>query len=622
MPTAPNSERRKSPRKKPGQLVYVEFGRENGGMVKNVSEGGLRFHLMNPVAAGQELHFGITIDATRRIEGQARMVWTDASGKSGGMAFTEMSAESRATFLGWLADIDAPMQSEEVRPARVPPSAIPPPPVTGGVPQIQAAKGEAAQVEPVSSMTIPVAVSPPPVPMAPAASADVVAALAPASTPAIPPAAMQPMAHLQPIREYEPPSMPVVREPEPAAPMFNNDIPRPVSPVPQTSVATALLTPSLPPMRVQREPIPSPPAANASATRVAELTAEFPRLASHDEWRAAAREGQVEERRPRRAHAGIEEKRAVAPAAGRSDNRKLTELAEQVDPMREFLKHPIGSADRQDAEPIEGLPLDELAPEPRVPGSRIALIFALAAICGVVAAFVTIAYRQQIGEAIIRLGERISGEPRSAVDPNGKSSGQDPAASGLVTGASKFKGTQPSDSSGAATDSRRSGVAARAPAGNSVSVSSTIPHVTQPNASSGVQPTAQPNTQPAAEASTQPGTQPSVRPDQQPSTQVRQPTILQIPEVRQSAPPQAELAAGKEIIPGKPKPLADDVSSLWIAVENGDSAAEVSLANRYASGEGVAKNCDQARILLQAAAKRGSSAAAKRLTELPAAGCQ
>jgi TPR repeat protein len=57
-------------------------------------------------------------------------------------------------------------------------------------------------------------------------------------------------------------------------------------------------------------------------------------------------------------------------------------------------------------------------------------------------------------------------------------------------------------------------------------------------------------------------------------------------------------------------------------VENGDTAAEILLANHYASGDGVEKNCDQARVLLQAAAKRGSDAAAKRLKQLADAGCQ
>ena len=107
------TERRNSPRRKPLRLAYVQFGRENGGMVKDVSEGGMRFHLMNPVAVGQELHFAVAIDAGRRIEGQARMVWTDATGKSGGFSFTELSAPSRDNLRAWLAEMDSPQSIVE-----------------------------------------------------------------------------------------------------------------------------------------------------------------------------------------------------------------------------------------------------------------------------------------------------------------------------------------------------------------------------------------------------------------------------------------------------------------------------------------------------------------------------
>jgi len=75
-------------------------------------------------------------------------------------------------------------------------------------------------------------------------------------------------------------------------------------------------------------------------------------------------------------------------------------------------------------------------------------------------------------------------------------------------------------------------------------------------------------------------------------------------------------------VPGTPKHLPEDVAALWVAVGNGDANAEVRLANRYISGDGVAKNCDQARVLLQAAGKRGNELATKRLTELSQVGCQ
>src|SRR5271167_89066 len=112
MSPPPATERRRSRRRKPSQLVYLEFGKENGGMVKDVSEGGMRFYLINPVAVGQSLHFSVNLDTHRRVEGQALMVWTDAGGKSGGMSFSELSTESRETLRAWLAEIDSPLTAD------------------------------------------------------------------------------------------------------------------------------------------------------------------------------------------------------------------------------------------------------------------------------------------------------------------------------------------------------------------------------------------------------------------------------------------------------------------------------------------------------------------------------
>jgi len=65
----------------------------------------------------------------------------------------------------------------------------------------------------------------------------------------------------------------------------------------------------------------------------------------------------------------------------------------------------------------------------------------------------------------------------------------------------------------------------------------------------------------------------------------------------------------------------ENASSLWTSVENGDTGAEVALASRYVRGEGVPQSCAQARVLLEAAMKRGSSDAKQKLSELGQAGC-
>jgi hypothetical protein len=66
---------------------------------------------------------------------------------------------------------------------------------------------------------------------------------------------------------------------------------------------------------------------------------------------------------------------------------------------------------------------------------------------------------------------------------------------------------------------------------------------------------------------------------------------------------------------------ADEVRELWSAVGQGNTAAEVTLAKLYLIGGGVAKNCDQARVLLRAAAKRGNSEAITKLSQITRQGC-
>jgi hypothetical protein len=66
---------------------------------------------------------------------------------------------------------------------------------------------------------------------------------------------------------------------------------------------------------------------------------------------------------------------------------------------------------------------------------------------------------------------------------------------------------------------------------------------------------------------------------------------------------------------------AEEVRALWSAVGQGNTAAEVTLAKLYLIGGGVAKNCDQARVLLRAAAKKGNSEAITKLSQITRQGC-
>ncbi len=61
---------------------------------------------------------------------------------------------------------------------------------------------------------------------------------------------------------------------------------------------------------------------------------------------------------------------------------------------------------------------------------------------------------------------------------------------------------------------------------------------------------------------------------------------------------------------------------LWKAVAKQNPTALVLLSNLYLEGDGVARSCDQARILLVAAAKKGAPNVTPQLRKLEQNGCR
>jgi hypothetical protein len=86
-----------------------------------------------------------------------------------------------------------------------------------------------------------------------------------------------------------------------------------------------------------------------------------------------------------------------------------------------------------------------------------------------------------------------------------------------------------------------------------------------------------------------------------------------------------ELAMAEKYLNGDQGTARDSTEAaqwLWKAVRKRNVAATMALSDLYLRGEGVAKSCDQARLLLDAAARNGATAAAERLRSLQASGCE
>jgi hypothetical protein len=96
-------------RRRTQQLVYLELGRENGGVMLNLSEEGCGFQAITPVKCG-ETRFGFQINGGRRIAGDAEVVWSDDSGVMGGLRFLNLPPEAHKEIRLWLEETNAPME--------------------------------------------------------------------------------------------------------------------------------------------------------------------------------------------------------------------------------------------------------------------------------------------------------------------------------------------------------------------------------------------------------------------------------------------------------------------------------------------------------------------------------
>jgi PilZ domain len=72
---------------------------------------------------------------------------------------------------------------------------------------------------------------------------------------------------------------------------------------------------------------------------------------------------------------------------------------------------------------------------------------------------------------------------------------------------------------------------------------------------------------------------------------------------------------------GSQKQRSRTPAQLWASVQAGNSKAAVELAELYIQGEGVPRNCAQARVLLLVASEKRNAGAIKRLEELDKTGC-
>src|SRR6266849_1921571 len=98
-----NLDRREKLRRVPDKFTFLQLERDDGGMVLDVSEGGLRFETFAPVPQSGPVHLWFSFNLRERIEAWGEVVWTNATKKCGGLRFLRLSEESRAQIREWIS---------------------------------------------------------------------------------------------------------------------------------------------------------------------------------------------------------------------------------------------------------------------------------------------------------------------------------------------------------------------------------------------------------------------------------------------------------------------------------------------------------------------------------------
>lgn len=109
-------ERRIHARRQTTSLAYVDLGEDNGGLVLNVSEGGIAVHAAVMLAGDQlpKIRFQLP-QSLDWIESAGQVSWTGNSRKSAGIEFVGLPDDAREQIRNWLGSTDPPYEPPSVR---------------------------------------------------------------------------------------------------------------------------------------------------------------------------------------------------------------------------------------------------------------------------------------------------------------------------------------------------------------------------------------------------------------------------------------------------------------------------------------------------------------------------
>ena len=565
------TDRRTQHRKRPLSLVYVELPPSNGGMMRDLSEQGFSLRAMMPVSPSEKIPFSFVLDSSARIEGDAIVLRVEDGGRVAAMEFAGLPAHCRDQIRRWLDKFDEPI-SPASEPAQT--AASKHASLAELRAQIRAPK-EPSPPEPVKSIPPSVLESSPPPPvetaevMAPPPSI-ISRPLEPETTSAPPEAAAEP--RLSPPTVVVPappmPEPPPVEEiPQPPAPI-TMALPKVAPPPPQETLPTP--SPQAP-SSVEQQDVPAlPPLLKLSSVRPGPLPAE--RSVESDSSIEVPKH--VEEPPARVPHTPPKPEPPAVRETSVAEPAPMPPVARKRAPALEPLSSLEGETDSDAPGWMDRFTL----------GRAVGIMLFLTLLAG------SYVYHRELGQALIWLGHQIAGdespENSKSIQPNVPSTVRQ----------------TPEPTPATRTTEPQSSVIQRSTE-TTESASTNLPAATDktpsPQLKGGNPGSLVPLTQITRPAAPPASADNSVEPGQ--------PEYLQALQILRS--------------PGRSSEVPAAIKLLWVAVEKGNTGAEIDLAELFRTGRGVTKNCDQTRVLLSAAARKGSAEARKRLEAFQRQGC-
>jgi hypothetical protein len=563
--------------KKPEQLVYLELGVGNGGMLLTISEDGFRFRAVTPVRANTSMPFAFSLDGRNRLEGEGTVEWVEEDGKSGGMRFTEVSPEFRATLGAWLNSDVSHHAGREVTPAAA--TALDTmekirQELRAGYPQRPADATPAARVpEQKSEPRI----------FPPVAHKNVSDKSSPEKN--FPETNVPSQKPKPTIFARTPEKISDSKESLTANRLFPLSSARATTPEKPATVSSAFLKPASEAKTPAVSPTPVTPAKPVGSVPAKREVPYIP--ASSVLFRTA----------PKPTATDVAAETPVAEPLVATDALAAAHARPFIPPLEESFEQAWERAKL--TSPPDSPHLSRAAA-----GSIIAV--ALAVILGALA----YNFRQDIGSIFIQLGQSISGENRPAAAP---SPAQEDKPDTTPSEEPNQTTSQPASSQSATSQPQNapveSGNAAKPPTNS-----------TNKNLAAGVATTT------SGASGTKGGARvpPVVKLPENSVPSVTVDPTAKTASAADIATGQEEFSVAQDILRGgnRQRDLSRAVELLWASVKKGHVPAEVTLADLYRRGDGVEKNCDQARVLLVAASKKGSFEARQILEQIAEHGCE